>query len=265
MSLGDSEADRVLVLIQAAPRSALRRNPPLLLSHDGSGTIFNYYLLDPLERDVFGFQDPRAACGNGWEGGIHQMARLYYDCMKTAVKPGPVLLGGWSFGGLLSLEISSLIIADPTTGFAVAGIVLIDTVCPTSSVTPPRLSDTKPGTPPQVLATHDSRKLAASSMRRAEELGRSWQFPAWNTTTGNGLMTSGPIPTVLLCAKDEPRSVTAAQSQLLGWEQYQQYLTMSAIQISGTHFSIFHLEHAQALSEQMKIACTRFTEGICSL
>lgn len=94
MSLGDSEADRVLVLIQAAPRSALRRNPPLLLSHDGSGTIFNYYLLDPLERDVFGFQDPRAACGNGWEGGIHQMARLYYDCMKTAVKPGPVLLGG---------------------------------------------------------------------------------------------------------------------------------------------------------------------------
>jgi len=67
---------------------------PLFLIHDGGGTIFNYFMLGDLGRDVYGIQDPKFECDVGWEGGIVEMAREYITRIKTIKKAGPIILGG---------------------------------------------------------------------------------------------------------------------------------------------------------------------------
>ena len=97
MAHTEDELDDNPVLIQSFRKRATSspyHPAPLVLFHDGGGTPFNYFLLKPLGRDVFGFADPRAPAQQPWSGGVDEMARYYLECMTTAVKPGPVLLGG---------------------------------------------------------------------------------------------------------------------------------------------------------------------------
>lgn len=70
------------------------RRAPLFLLHDGGGTIFNYFLLKPLNRPVYGIANPRTAPGQDWEGGLHQMAAEYLPMIKEATQGRPVMLGG---------------------------------------------------------------------------------------------------------------------------------------------------------------------------
>lgn len=93
----DNELDENPTLIQTLSKKSRQVSSPalpLILFHDGSGTIFNYFLLEPLGRDVFGFADPKAAAEGEWEGGIAEMAQYYYDCMEQVIAPGAVILGG---------------------------------------------------------------------------------------------------------------------------------------------------------------------------
>ncbi|KAG9240675.1 putative polyketide synthase PksR [Calycina marina] len=74
----------------ATPSSAT----PLVLIHDGGGTIFPYIRLGSLNCDVW-------LC----EGGLDAMAGIYVDLIKNAGIRGPVLLGGWfSIAGLLLID-----------------------------------------------------------------------------------------------------------------------------------------------------------------
>jgi hypothetical protein len=87
-----------LVQIQDAPtpKDAL----PLVLIHDGGGTVFNYWTIGPLHREVYGIADPAFENGanwEGWEGGIPQMAELYCEMIRKHLKKGGILLGGKSF------------------------------------------------------------------------------------------------------------------------------------------------------------------------
>lgn len=69
---------------------------PLILFHDGAGTLFSYFLLQTLGRDVFGFEDPSVASGDKQTcgGGVREMAAYYYASMKGSMRPSPVILGG---------------------------------------------------------------------------------------------------------------------------------------------------------------------------
>ncbi|KAI0475468.1 Alpha/Beta hydrolase protein [Xylariaceae sp. FL0804] len=85
---------------------------PLFLLHDGGGTTFSYHLLDPLGgsvlgRPLWGVQNARLDAGGHWEGGLPQMAAHYVGLLAAALpRGGDVLLGGWSLGGLLALEMA---------------------------------------------------------------------------------------------------------------------------------------------------------------
>ena len=67
---------------------------PLILIHDGGGTIFNYFLLKPLRRPVWGIYNPKWDTGETWEGGLHEMAVEYLRLIRTVVPSGNILLGG---------------------------------------------------------------------------------------------------------------------------------------------------------------------------
>lgn len=80
-------------MIQSAP-PGLETATPLVLVHDGGGTIVSYCYLDSLDRAVYGIQNPRLYSGQPWDGGLPEMARVYADLILSVVPSGPLLLGG---------------------------------------------------------------------------------------------------------------------------------------------------------------------------
>ena len=80
--------------IQDAPSSTAI---PIVLIHDGGGTVFNYWTLGPLHRQMFGISDPAFDSGaewRGWEDGLKQMAELYCNMIRKEIGKGKILLGG---------------------------------------------------------------------------------------------------------------------------------------------------------------------------
>ncbi len=77
-------------------------NPPtpIVLIHDGGGTIFSYFILGSLNRDVWAIYNPKFFDGEAWEGGMDEMARHYIDLIVDAGISGTILLGGTVSAGM---------------------------------------------------------------------------------------------------------------------------------------------------------------------
>lgn len=69
---------------------------PLILIHDGGGTIRNYSRLRSLQRPVYAIPDPTFNTDQSWERGISQMAEVYSALIQKKLVAGQVLLGGMS-------------------------------------------------------------------------------------------------------------------------------------------------------------------------
>lgn len=96
----------------------------LFFVHDGTGNLQSYFeLVKYMELDCYGIQyrtesfGPETLC-------IKQLAQDYIEKIKMIQDSGPYNLVGWSFGGLLSLEIAKQFIE---SGDTVNSLVLIDT------------------------------------------------------------------------------------------------------------------------------------------
>jgi pimeloyl-ACP methyl ester carboxylesterase len=215
-------ADAVPEIVQPAEFAGRAGALPIIFIHDGGGTVWAYHCMDSLRRPVYGIPNPRFHDGGRWEGGIVEMATLYTNMIRrlvvssefrrdmnayngippplaTAVE-GPVklLLGGWSLGGALSLEVAHMLRDDPV--IEVVGIVMVDTIYPLNAeelaevyktiVPLPQQSDnlqTQSGTekqasPPQIiLPTKTATQLKADKcMLAAGEMIRLWTPPAWS-------------------------------------------------------------------------------------
>lgn len=84
--------------VQDGPAAAT----PLILFHDGGGTVFSYYFIDNVHRTVYGVANPRLESGRPWKGGVQEMAKEYCALVRQCVPSGEVILGGTSIS-LLSL------------------------------------------------------------------------------------------------------------------------------------------------------------------
>ncbi|KAM3418392.1 hypothetical protein BST61_g4386 [Cercospora zeina] len=237
-------------LIQSLNRRSLKASSqalPLVLFHDGSGTIFNYFLLDQLGRDVFGFVDPKATAAEEWEGGIAEMALHYQDCMEQAIAPGAIILGGWSFGGVLALEVASIIRNNRLSPFTIAGVILIDTRCPIGAPNIDPEFEEKQGIQ-AVHVTPQARALAEGSMRRATRMLRKWRLP-WHTGAPDDLLHC----TMIRAAQQSGQA--SSQGSVLGWECFTEYLDLHALQVPGDHYTIFSEPNCEILSAKVKEAC----------
>lgn len=169
---------------------------PLVLLHDGGGTIYSYHALGPLHRNVYGISNPKFDAEHQWEGGIPEMANTYANMIRDNVPKGEILLGGryrysysncisltlrlgWSFGGLLAIELSKIF--DEDDDFSVVGIVLIDTPYPKESegyaLKGVNIMPDMPGVRPRV------RTKIHKSLYKARDMAAQWQLPTW--TEGN--------------------------------------------------------------------------------
>lgn len=59
------------------------------------------------------------------------MAKEYASIISGQSDGGPVIVGGWSFGGVVAFEIACILMKE---GVDVKGVVLIDSPCPTNHV-----------------------------------------------------------------------------------------------------------------------------------
>jgi hypothetical protein len=82
-------ADSEFAIIRQQPSSA---SVPLILVHDGGGTIFPYFAIHDIGRDIYGI----ALSGRGkpWENGIADIAEKYTALIRAQTLPSAVILGG---------------------------------------------------------------------------------------------------------------------------------------------------------------------------
>ncbi|KAL1872671.1 hypothetical protein Daus18300_004217 [Diaporthe australafricana] len=260
---------------------------PLVLIHDGGGTCFSYYCLNPIGRLVYEIHNPHFCSGKPWPGGIPEMARHYVELMRKAVPQGQILLGGWSLGGLLSLEMARVLVNDHQ--FTVLGLVMMDSICPSAysaktrevkAAIVPYKHQFGPNTKQETIEGVERCFVEA---RKAVE---SWHMPRWGKSDGEGndkaenntkvsdLGEAQPQirtpssgikcpPTILLRAREavptEPGEVSfvdvTRHSRSLGWEEYQKDFLEEIVDIPGHHFSIFAWEHIDNVSERLMEAC----------
>ncbi|KAG6356305.1 hypothetical protein INS49_015692 [Diaporthe citri] len=260
---------------------------PLVLIHDGGGTCFSYYCLNPIGRIVYEIHNPHFYSAKPWPGGIPEMARHYVGLMRKAVPRGRILLGGWSLGGLLSLEMARVLADDPD--FTVVGIAMVDSICPAA-----RTTKTGPAKAAVVPYKHqfgpNTKEETIEGVERcfveARKSIETWTMPRWDGsdieggdgaqkgTNGEGsgdgqarpdLPSSGiKCPrTILLRAREavptEPGEVsfvdTTRHSRSLGWDEYQKDFLEEIVDIPGHHFSIFAWEHIDEVSQKLMDAC----------
>lgn len=103
---------------------------PLFCVHPADGTVMCYFdLARELgdEQPLYGIQAQGMEAGQRPQGDISEMAAQYVNEMRSFQPIGPYQMAGWSFGGLVALEMARLLIDD---GEKVLFVGLFDTAVP---------------------------------------------------------------------------------------------------------------------------------------
>ncbi|KAM4054542.1 thioesterase domain-containing protein [Hirsutella rhossiliensis] len=262
------------VEVQFVPPHKRAKPPtPLVLIHDGGGTVFSYYLLGSLRRDVWAIYDPKYFDGEPWEGGMDEMARHYIDLLvKAGIAgiAGTIILGGWSLGCLLSLTMAHMLAHDPSTNISIAGILSIDS--------PYHIASSKLTAPTSEAKIEDITDLVQKSFENCDVMLREWDLPSWQGPSGGGREVEvrvagqsftlqpgrllykplgedwkpiiGPPPGVMIrCTRPaekvagsgpEPASIDRYRNEtLLGWEGNYADFIRAVIDVDDDHYKIF--------------------------
>ncbi|CAD6924271.1 unnamed protein product [Tilletia laevis] len=110
-------------LIQRAP-AGRSVEAPLFLIHDGSGCWAPYTRLGSLQREVWAFSNPR---DDPWPHGLPEMAACYASQILKLGNGKPVVVGGWSFGGVVAFEVARQLMKN---GQEVKACIMIDSPYP---------------------------------------------------------------------------------------------------------------------------------------
>lgn len=119
-------------LVAIQPRG---KREPFFCVHGGDGGVMFYSKLAALlgdDQPVYGLQAQGLDGGQIRHASMEAMAALYIKEIRTVQPKGPYFLGGYSFGGVLSLEIARQLRAQ---GETIALVALFDT---NNRMVPPR-------------------------------------------------------------------------------------------------------------------------------
>ncbi|KAL7784616.1 Alpha/Beta hydrolase protein [Trichoderma ceciliae] len=286
-------------------------NTPVFLIHDGGGTTFAYHCLEILGRYIYGIRNPYFYTGDVFEGGLPEMAYLYATWIReTVLEEGfparrrngdgstSVMLGGWSLGGLLSMEIARQLAEDKVV--RVVGILMIDSVYPGKSLSSGsiplvatsgfpfrrRFSEAKVAEATiraikldEDVSSEDdtssddastdgdgltsNQMLSKRCMAEAVRMVRQWRLPEWT-----GRVYNRRPRVVLLRAKEyvptkEGRVVGLdlnREDRMLGWGDYDEEMFSDVFDIDGHHFDIFAFDRIDAISRSIRKGLDRLEE-----
>ncbi|KAA1469652.1 polyketide synthase [Dentipellis sp. KUC8613] len=230
---------------------------PLFLIHDGSGLVLYIRRLSPLDRDIWGIHNPHFITSQPWESVVSMAAE--YSEFATKTTSEPLLLGGWSFGGVVAFEAARQLMKK---GVAVKGVLLIDSPSPVNHVP---LSD----------ALLDS--VAKLDGRNAgTDIGRlvKTQFQMNSRMLGryDPLAAGGPFPPIVLLRSSEgfnPAGVSDVPKWLAdrsdrtqaaaGWEKVVG-TSIKVLDIPGHHFQPFHPDNIGEISRRIAEGCAHLEQ-----
>ncbi|KAJ7482959.1 putative polyketide synthase [Mycena galericulata] len=225
---------------------------PLFFIHDGSGLVNYYDRLSFLDRAIWGIHNPRFVSGRPWDG-LVDMAAAYVDYILSTTT-GPLLLGGWSFGGVAAYEIALQLTA---RGIVVKGILLIDSPSPINHIP---LSDSLIDT----VIDLDARAARSELSTLVKK-----QFSANARMLGKYVphATASICPPLVLLRSSEgfrPRGVTNIpswladrsdpQTSVAGWQSLA-HCSVKVLDIPGHHFEPFHSSNIAELSLRIADGC----------
>ncbi|KAI0036587.1 polyketide synthase [Vararia minispora EC-137] len=234
---------------------------PLFLIHDGSGLVSYLKLVSPLGRALWGFSNPRFLDVQGW-GSLRQMAEMYAGRLLEVVgKVTPLVLGGWSFGGVVAFEAARRLIAKDVH---VLGVLLIDSPCPTNHV--------------PLTATIIDEVTRLGGRKANDDLGQfvARQFEANASMLGvygQGQL-KGPFPKVVLLRSrdgfrpagvdDIPTWLADRSDPHVGVEEWERLVEdkIKVIDIPGHHFTPFHPENVSSVSDAIVEGCSYLDERL---
>ncbi|KAI0517897.1 Alpha/Beta hydrolase protein [Xylaria bambusicola] len=252
-------------LIYEGPTSPwLDKQPaPLILLHDGGGTTFSYHCLYPIGRTLYGIQNARLDEGGYWESGISGMASHYIELLETALpKGGEIIIGGWSLGGLLSIEVAWQLANRPADStkpkFTILGMIFIDSVYTKSLYglrNMPDLTAQPIVKSPEELKAMPLREKVGLNMTHARMMITHWDMPDWK-----GREAEIP-PTILMRAKELVKEDGQAfvdharEYRLLGWDNYHGGTWIKeVVDVDGHHFSIFDDKYIKDVTAKIAVA-----------
>jgi thioesterase domain-containing protein len=112
------------------PLQSAGSKPTLFFVHGLGGTVMRFHELARHmvpDQPFFCFQaqgmDGKLPCLHS----VEEMASLYLQHLRTAQREGPYFLGGYSFGGLVALEMARRLMEEQEE---VAALILVDTYLP---------------------------------------------------------------------------------------------------------------------------------------
>jgi thioesterase domain-containing protein len=85
---------------------------PLYCVHSIGGDVWSFHLLAQkigAERKIYGIQVPKSRMGEYFAKSIPGMASYYVDILTAFQPEGPILLGGWSAGSIIALEMAQML------------------------------------------------------------------------------------------------------------------------------------------------------------
>lgn len=114
------------VFIQGRPNSDLI---PLFLIADGAGSAASYINLPPFkpQRPVYALESPFLQSPLEYSYTFEEVGTAYVNEILKLCPTGPILVGGWSMGGIFAFEASRQLIA---RGREIKGLLMIDSPCP---------------------------------------------------------------------------------------------------------------------------------------
>ncbi|HET9281982.1 MAG TPA: amino acid adenylation domain-containing protein [Candidatus Angelobacter sp.] len=118
----EAQEDRILVVIQSQGGGT-----PFFCVHPVGGGVLCYAELAHelgQDRPFYGLQYPRPGSVSGPLERIEDLAVLYIREIRQVQPRGPYLLGGWSMGGLIAVEMAAQLMRE---GESVKPLVLFDT------------------------------------------------------------------------------------------------------------------------------------------
>jgi thioesterase domain-containing protein/acyl carrier protein len=112
------------------PLRASGTRTPLFLIHPPGGIVVCYQPLTaalPAEQPVYGLRARGLHPGESLPTSVEQMAAEYRAVIEACQPHGPYLLGGWSLGGVMAMEVAQQLLA---SGEQMALLAFFDTTIP---------------------------------------------------------------------------------------------------------------------------------------
>ncbi|MCJ1351236.1 MAG: hypothetical protein MMC33_001219 [Icmadophila ericetorum] len=259
---------------QANPALLQKGDPsraPLFLIHDAGGGVYSYYKLENIDRPVYTIHNPWFRNETKWEGGAMMFVEEYIKLIKSVVPKGDILVGGWSLGGQLGIDIGRVLAQNSRSRLRVIGVVMIDTLYPywgpPGTVYAEFPVDLVLGNCPPDMKEEILRCTQWSKLDSLEWVDKNWKE---DKDKLEGIEAEEPPPAVLLYATkyipvENSQNGAVAMTDYLrhakgGWDLFPHQFISAIWELPAHHFGLFDKNMVKETSEKIRRACDLLAE-----